>query len=449
MQITKINAAPQNIDAEQQLLGTLLLNNDILPKIRLDAEDFADPVHARIYEVVKGKIERDEVASPVTVRGLLEDDLRELGGAQYLARMAGAAISPKLVPDYANAIKDCAIRRNALEVIREAEAALLRGSDAAGDTLGRLEAALATIGPADSKMRPVSLLEAAVNAVQQMDDAFHGRAVPGVSPPWRALANIIPAFRAGDMVVLAGRPSMGKSAVALSLATAAASEGHPVVIASLEMSPEDMALRAVSEATSEAGRAVAYTAMSNGRMQPAEYKQAIEAAQRIGKLPVSFLTQDFAKAGAIYSGVKAALRQMPEGKTPLVVIDYMQLMDGSGRDLREQMTDVSKQVKRLARNCNAVVISLSQLSREVEKRQDKRPVLSDLRETGQIEQDADAVLFCYRDEYYLEREPPSPERDDRLAVARNRLELIVAKQRRGPIGTAGLFFAPAFNRIWE
>lgn len=455
MQITKIAALPQNIEAEQQLIGAMLLENGIVHRIGIDAADFADPIHARVFEVIKGKVERDEVASPVTIRALVEDDLREVGGAQYLARMAAAAISAKAAPDYARMIKDCATRRNALTLIRDAEAALVRGADAAGDVLGRLEAALAAIGPSDSKMRPVSLLEAAVGAVRQIDDAFHGRVVPGLCPPWRALSGIVPAFRAGDMVVLAGRPSMGKSAVALAMATAAAHDGHPVVIASLEMSPEDMALRALSEATSQAGRAVSYSSMANGAIRDDEYRQTLQAAKAIQNLPVSFLTQDFSKSGAIFSGVKKALRAMPSGKTPLIVIDYMQLMDGAGRDLREQMTDVSKQVKRLARSCNAVVISLSQLSREVEKRQDKRPMLSDLRETGQIEQDADAVIFCYRDEYYLEREPePAKEEDriaraDRLQSARNRLELIVAKQRRGPIGTAQLFFAPAFNRIWE
>lgn len=453
---------PHNVEAEQQLLGAMLLHEEAIGKAAaiLTTDDLAEPIHGVIFDAILAKHERGELVSPVTMKGALENEpgLRELGGPSYLARLAGASIMPSTVADYARLIKDMAHRRSALQVLRDAQAALVRGAEATGDIMGRLESALVALQPADTKLRPRSFLNASTAALKEMQAAYQGEAVAGVVPPWHQLARIIPAFRAGDMVVLGGRPSMGKTAVALSLATAAAQAGHPVIIASLEMTPEDMVMRALSEATSEAGRAVPYTAMSDGSMTETQFRAAVDAAKSMQATPITFLSEDFRKPGQLLAGVKAALKQMGPmgGKTPLIVIDYMQLMQGNGRDLREQITDISKQMKYLARSLGAVNLSLSQLSRAVEQRQDKRPVLSDLRETGQVEQDADAVIFCFRKDYYLEREQPDvadTEAFERWQADMDRekgkLDLIVAKQRRGPIGTARLRFYPACNRVWE
>lgn len=453
---------PQEIEAEQQLLGAMLLYPEAIDKARaiLDPSDWADPIHADLHEAIIAKHERDELVSPVTMKTVMQDHpgMAELGGPRYLARLAGASVTPFAAADYAKIIKDAAIRRAALQILRDAQAALVRGGEATGDVMGRLETALVSLGPADTRLKPRSFLSAATEAVRQMDDAYRGVKVAGVIPPWAQLAQIIPAFRAGDMVVLGGRPSMGKTAVALSMATAAGNAGHPVVIASLEMTPEDMAMRALSEATSEAGRAVSYTSMTDGSMTEAQFRAAVDAAKALQAMPITFLSEDFRKPGQLIAGVKAALKQMGPmgGKTPLVVIDYMQLLTGNGRDLREQITDISKQMKHMARTLGVVNLSLSQLSRAVEQRQDKRPVLSDLRETGQVEQDADAVIFCFRKDYYLERE--QPDINDVAAFGqwqadmdreKGKLDLIVAKQRRGPIGTARLRFYAACNRVWE
>ena len=179
---------------------------------------------------------------------------------------------------------------------------------------------------------------------------------------------------------------------------------------------------------------------------------------RMQALPIQCLTEDFSRPGALRAGVKQALRSIGDmgGKTPLIIVDYMQLMKGEGRDIREKITDISKQMKHLALSVGAVNIALSQLSRAVESRDDKRPMLSDLRESGQIEQDADVVMFCYRDEYYIERERPDTndiakmqEWETRMRQTRDKLELIIGKQRRGPIGTAHLKAALKFNRVWE
>lgn len=455
------DAAPHSTEAEQQLLGALLVNNDLASAVAaiIQPGDFYDAIHEQIYGIIIGKIDRDELASPVTVKMHLAESggLAEIGGANYLVRLAGASVASFAIKDYAQLIRDAAARRHSLEILRTAQAALVRGEKATGDIMADLEAALVSIVPADSKLRPRSFLSAATEAIRQIEAAYHGEAVPSISPPWGPLRKIIPSFHAGDMVVLAGRPSMGKSAVALSMATHAAMEGHPVVFASLEMTPEDVAKRALSEATSQAGRSVAYTEMADGTLSEDGFRNTCEAMMRMQALPIQFLTEDFSRPGALRAGVKQALRSIGDmgGKTPLIIVDYMQLMKGEGRDIREKITDISKQMKHLALSVGAVNIALSQLSRAVESRDDKRPMLSDLRESGQIEQDADVVMFCYRDEYYIERERPDmndiekmQEWETRMRQSRNKLELIIGKQRRGPIGTAHLNVALKFNRVW-
>lgn len=466
MQIYTMEGAPDplphNIEAEQQVLGGMMLDDETIPKIAaiLSPRDFAEPAHQRIAAAAFARHDRGELVSPVALKAVLEHDdgLQELGGPSYLARLAGAGALSYAIEDLARLIKDASNRRAVLQIIRDAQAALVRGEEATGDVMGRLETALVSLGAADTQMKPVSFLAAATAAIREIDDGYHDRARPGVAPPWAKLSRIIPAFRPGDMVVLGGRPSMGKSSIALSLATAAARDGHPVVIASLEMTPEDMAMRALSEWTSEMGNAVPYTLMSNGAITEAQFRATVDAAKASEALPIMFLSEDFRTPGKLMAGVKQALDRMGPmgGKTPLIMVDYMQLMQGQGRDLREQITDVSKQMKHLARTLGAVNLSISQLSRAVEQRADKRPMLSDLRETGQVEQDADAVLFCYRREYYLERERPDESNPDAVQRwqaecerERGRLELIVAKQRRGPIGTAHLRFYAACNRVWE
>lgn len=452
---------PHSVEAEQQLLGALLVNNDCATTIGaiLQPGDFYDPIHEQIYSIAMAKIDRGELASPVTVRMHLDEagGLAEVGGANYLVKLAGASIASFAVKDYAKLIRDAAARRHALDIISAAQSALLRGEKATGDIMGDLESALVAAAPADSKLRPRSFLSAATSALLQISNAYHGEDVPSVAAPWGALRQLIPSFHAGDMVVLAGRPSMGKSAVALSMATHAAWAGHPVVFASLEMTPEDVAKRALSEGSSLAGDAVAYTQMSDGTLTERGFRKTVEVAKQMEALPIQFLTEDFSKPGALRAGVKQALRSMGDmgGKTPLIIVDYMQLMKGEGRDIREKITDISMQMKHLALSLGAVNIALSQLSRALESRDNKRPQLSDLRESGQIEQDADVVLFCYRDEYYIERERPDTgdmEKmmawESRMKQSQGKLELIVGKQRRGPIGTAHLNAALKFNRIW-
>lgn len=261
-------------------------------------------------------------------------------------------------------------------------------------------------------------------------------------------------FWPGEMTLLGGRPSMGKTAVALSVALNAARAGHKVGIFSLEMNPEQLALRAVAEATTYQGQAIYYETIRRGDVQERDMPVIAKAAESVGGLPIAFLAREYADLGGLHSGatrVKAML-----GGLDLLIVDYVQLVNADARSRVEQITQISIALKTLAGRLNVPILALSQLSRAVENRDDKRPMMSDLRESGQLEQDADAVMFCYRDEYYLQRTEPEDMGSDEYAQwrqamqrARHRIEIIIAKQRQGAVGTAHLRCNPAANKIWE
>jgi replicative DNA helicase len=259
------------------------------------------------------------------------------------------------------------------------------------------------------------------------------------------------------MWLLGGRPSMGKSSVALSMALNAARAGHGVIIASLEMTPSALAMRALSEATTSTSHSTSYMDLRQGAFSEDQARALHGCAKHVSELPIIFLPREYQDADLMQVGVKQALRRLPRDKTPLVVVDYAQLMRSKARTRYEQITDVSMALKGMAMTLELPVIALSQLSRAVEQRDDKRPMMSDLRESGQLEQDADGVMFCYRDEYYLERQKPADEGDLQkiadwetlMSAAHNRLEIIVAKQRQGRVGTAHVRLNPATNHIWE
>lgn len=247
---------------------------------------------------------------------------------------------------------------------------------------------------------------------------------------------------------------MGKTAAALSMALNAGRAGRSVAIASLEMTPEAMAMRALSEATANGGKAVEYKSMRRGDLSDFQVASLRASVAAVRDLPITFLPRQYNDVGALMAGVKQVARSTD---LKLVIVDYLQLMRSAIRgNTNEQVSDISKSLKSLAMQLNVPVLALSQLSRAVESRNDKRPQLSDLRDSGSIEQDADAVMFCYRHEYYLEREEPNFDELERHAKwqgamekARNRLDIIVAKQRQGDIGTARVRCNPALNLIWE
>lgn len=447
-----------NTEAEQQVLGALLLSVASLPEVKaLGGRDlFLDPVHGEIFAAISDRARRNETVSPVALstwaRGY--EQLEEIGGPSYLVRLAGAAIAPKQVRDYAELLADLLAKRRVLKASHEAVQSILQTDESSAVICGRLEASITALG-ATVGQKPVSMMAATTVALENAVEAMNGCNTSLVKTGIESLDNMIGGLRPGELVLLGGRPSMGKTSVSLNIALNAARAGHGVAICSLEMNPEQLAVRALSEQTGQDRQAVTYRDILNGNIDQRQLGAVTQAAKTIAELPIQFLPREFADLGAMIAGARQA-KKLLGGNLRLLVIDYTQLLKSNARGRYEQITEISIALKALAGSLNIPILALSQLSRAVEQREDKRPMLSDLRESGQLEQDADAVLFCYRDEYYLERE--QPDGDDAEAWdaynaaverSRNKLEIIVAKQRQGAIGTVRVMCNVALNRIWE
>jgi len=446
-----------SIEAEQQVLGMLMLDPGCI-SITINAggvDLFADPVHQAVYGAMLEKHRGDHLISPVTLNDVLRENagLKDLGGGRYLLRLAGAAISSAAIRGYVSILSDWRRKRDILRALGEAQHAIAYTDDGADQIAARLESALIASEPAGGD-GPVSMLSAVTKAMTQIKAAYEGDEGKAVRTGIQALDGIVGAFYPGDLIYLGGRPSMGKTALALSIALNVARSGNHVAIASLEMTPDAMAMRALSEQTANQGRAVDYASMRRGDMGDIHVASLQEAAPIVAGLPITFLPRQYNDIGALSAGVKQIARR---GDLGLVVVDYLQLMRSSVRgNTNEQVSDISKSLKALAMQLEVPVLALSQLSRAVEQRDDKRPVLSDLRDSGSIEQDADTVMFCYRDEYYLAREEPDCGNLDKYEAwraamerSRNRLDIIVPKQRAGAIGTARVRCNPALNLVWE
>jgi len=445
-----------NPDVEQLVLGALMMRPARCATVLASGgtELFHDPLHAAILDVILAKDRAGDLVSPVTVAEAMRGrDMSAVGGLGYIARLAGMSSGASSDSGYVAILADLRRKRSIAAAITDATAAMARGEDSADIIAGRLEAALVASEGHTGGRGPVSMLAAVTTAMQQTLAAYQGEASTAVKTGIHALDAIISGLYPGELVLLGGRPSMGKTALALSIALNAARAGHGVCIASLEMNPEAMALRALAEATAHVGNAVYYNRMRRGDMSEPQMRTLVECAQHVARLPITFLSREHSDIGALVAGAKQAHRTM-DGGLRLLVVDYAQLLKAPGKGRYEQVTEISIALKMLSGQLNVPVLALSQLSRQLESRDDKRPMLSDLRESGQLEQDADAVLFCYRDEYYLEREKPQKAEAIEawqacLDRARNRMEIIVAKQRQGEVRTAHVRFAAATNMIWE
>lgn len=443
-------------ELEQMTLGGLLLKPELIGLVAASggAKLFYEPCHAELFDLMASRNRKGLLVSPVALAEWANEHhaMSELGGARYLITLAGAAITVGF-EDYIDQLADAKARRELLAVAQEVQAAVVKGEETAVSISGRMESALMDVQPT-KRAAPVSMMKAVTKAVSQSWDAYNGEDNGAVISGIGKLDDIMSGFYPGELTLLGGRPSMGKTALALSMGLNVARAGHGVVICSLEMSPEAMAMRAISEGTAELGRGVHYSDMRMGRMSPMQGEAMVEAAKSVAELPITFLPREFSDIGALMSGAKQAQRILGKGNMRLFIVDYAQLLQAKASSRFEEITKISIALKSLAAQLNVPVLALSQLSRKVEERNDKRPQLADLRESGQLEQDADSVLFCYRDEYYVERlKPDDPEKLEKwkaaMEASRNRLEIIVAKQRQGQIGTAHVFCNPALNRIWE
>lgn len=448
-----------SIEAEQQLLGALIMDDRLTPIVMRagGSELFSHPLHAEIYETIEMRANNGDLVSPVALKAALEGsrELEQAGGPAYLVRLAGCAVSGSrdVVSGMAELLAEHARKRSLTTAISEAQAGLLRGDVPAREIALQLERQIVAAEFSTAADRPTTMFAAVRDAISQAVEAYQGSNADLVRFGIPALDGIVPGLYPGELTLLGGRPAMGKSAVALTMALNAARAGHGVAIASLEMTPAAMAQRALSEASARDGRAVPYVDMRTGQMSEGQVRALVELGMSVGDLPITFLSRSYANVDALVGGVRQIARATPNLR--LLIVDYAQLLKAQGRDRYQQVTNISMALKGLAMSMDIPVLALSQLSRSIESREDKRPVLSDLRESGQLEQDADSVLFCYRPEYYLAQEEPEDRGGDEYAewmndmnAATGKLEIIVAKQRMGNIGTARCMCAMPTNTVW-
>ena len=470
---------PSNIAAEQALLGALLANNRAYERISdfLVPEHFADPINGRIYQAIVRRLEANQVADAITLRGEFEHSgvLEEVGGTAYLAQLVTAMVGIINAADYGRVIYDAWVRRQLID-IGEIVVNNAFGADAELDGTQQIEAAekelfdLATKGRTDDRM--VVFEKALSNAINAAEAAFKRSGhVSGLSTGLRDLDKKTGGLHKSDLLILAGRPGMGKTALATKIAFGAArglmaeAAADPkklkpgsVAIFSLEMSSEQLATRLLSEESRVSGERI-----RKGEINERDYARFVGVAKELQLLPLYI---DDTPAITL-SALRTRCRRLARTKgLSLVVIDYLQLMRPSpgGRREESRVTEVSmitQGLKALAKELEVPVLALSQLSRSVESREDKRPQLSDLRESGSIEQDADAVMFVYRDEYYLQQRAPKQmafDSEDKFQTAlekwqrdmeqvHNKAELLLEKQRHGPTGKIDLFFEGEFTRF--
>jgi replicative DNA helicase len=454
---------PHNLEAEQRLLGAVLVNNLALSKVGefLRAEHFYEPLHGRIYEASVRLIERGQIANPVTLKNFFETDaaMTDLGGAQYLARLAGSAVTVAFADHYGKIIFDLHLRRQLIRIGEEVMAEAV-SHNVERDANSQIEEAeqklfdLATTGEIEGGFRPFN---AVLTSAVHMAEAAHKREgqIAGVPSGFAALDKLLGGLQPSDLIILAGRPSMGKTALATNIAFNAASrikyeadasgrrkivDGAVVGIFSLEMSAEQLALRILAEVAD-----VDSDKIRKGELSNEDFARVVKANQEIAALPLFIDDTPALSVSALRT--RARRLQRVHGLS-MVVVDYLQLLRASDtvENRVQEISDITRGLKALAKELNLPVVALSQLSRAVEQREDKRPQLSDLRESGSIEQDADVVMFVYREEYYLQRLQPEmgtekhAEWQAKMESVLNLAEVIIGKQRHGPIGTEKLHF---------
>jgi len=451
-------APPHNPEIEAALLGALLTNNRVFEKVSeiLEPEHFYEPVHGRIYEVAGALVDRGETASPLTLARHFETDagLADVGGGQYVYDLAAAVVSVVNVADYARTIADLATKRAIIDICRTTEHAAYADSIEAGAdaVLEHHEAALQRLEAHGSEATAISLGAATDAALATVDAARrHDGEVSGIPTGLAALDRITAGLHAPDVVILAGRPAMGKSALAGTIGYNVANGGRRVLLYSLEMSAPQIAHRLISAAAG-----VPSEDMRRGRATDLDMTTLQAARDRLAELPLTI--DDDGRMTVAKLRSRARRRQRRHG-LDLVIVDYIQKLRASDEMRRRysnvaDMTEISGDLKSLAKELGVPILVLSQLSRAVEQRDDKRPMLSDLRESGAIEQDADVVIFIYRDEYYAKKAEPlrgSYKSDtqfdeahirwgERWKAAKGVAEAIIAKQRMGPTGDIKLRF---------
>ena len=442
-QLLALKVPPHSVEAEQSLLGGLLLDNQAFDKIAdlVTAEDFYRDDHRRIFRHLAKLIEHAKPADVVTIAESIEasEDKDRTGGPAYLGSLAQNTPSALNIRRYAELVRERSVQRRLVTVATEiAEAALAPSGKEVGQLLDEAESRIMEVG--EKGQRGTQGFEAIqpvmARVFERIDHLYHQDPksdVTGLSTGFVDLDKETAGLQEGDLVVVAGRPSMGKTAFALNIAEhVAVNDGIPVAIFSMEMGATQLAMRLLGSLAR-----VDQQNMRTGRLSDEEWSSLSTGMGKLHDAPIFIDETGGLNALELRSRARRIHRQC--GKLGLIIVDYIQLMSASteGENRATEVSEISRSLKSLAKELKAPVVALSQLNRALESRNEKRPLMSDLRESGAIEQDADVILFIYRDEVYFAEKPDN----------KGKAEVIIGKQRNGPIGTVNLTFLAKHTRF--
>ncbi len=473
--------APHNLEAEQALLGAILVNNEAAQKVQdfLAPDHFYEPVHARIFESVLKLMDKNQIADPVKLKPYFEHDeaLTEVGGAQYLVRLAASAATIINAEDYGRTIYDLAMRRNLIQIgegmVNDAYDSPI--DEEASEQIAAAEKQLfdlAELGQVESGVQSFS--KALNTAVDNIRIAYEDPdSLSGIDTGLKHLNEKIGGMHGSDLVIMAGRPAMGKTALATNIGFNAAkryaddmaagldmnqSKGAVVCFFSLEMSADQLAARILSDRSNlhySGPKTIESHAMRQGKLDEDQFIAISRASIELQDVP--FFIDDTPSLSI--AGLRTRARRLKrQHNLGMIIVDYLQLLrggaKGGGNESRvQEVSEITRGLKGLAKELHVPVIALSQLSRQVESRENKRPMLSDLRESGSIEQDADMVMFVYREEYYKEKDQPAPGTDlhaiwqAEMEALYGKAEIVIGKQRHGPVGIINLAFDKHVTRF--
>ena len=454
---------PCNIEAEQAVIGSILVSNDIYDEISpiIDAQKFFDPIHVKIFTTIEILISKGLLANPITLKNYFENNegLKELGGHDYLIKITKLATSIKQAVDYANIVQEMHIRR---ELIKISESVLFQASsnteiDTSGEEMiQNTEKSLFDLAERGHFNRSFIKFDRALKQTIEMAESAHKNegGIVGVPTGLTDLDSRLGGLHKQDLIIIAGRPSMGKTALATNIAFHAAKNiekketKSTVAFFSLEMSSEQLSTRILSEQSR-----IRSNDIRRGRVTEHEFEKFIETSKNISDLPL-YIDETPAITIAAISNRSRRIKRL--FGLELIVVDYIQLMRSIGKkeyNRVQEISEITQGLKALAKELDVPVLALSQLSRQVEQRDNKKPQLSDLRESGSIEQDADVVMFVYREAYYLETKQPTlgsiehAEWQQKMDEVSRLAEIIIGKQRHGPTGNVKVEFEGMYTKF--
>ena len=463
IQNSNLNKHPSNLEAEQALLGSILVNNDIIDEIStiVNSNIFYDPAHIKIYEVIESLNNKGMIANPITLKNFFEKDkmLNEVGGTEYLVKLTRFSGSSKQAIDYAKIIHEMYLRRELVLISDKLSADTLNANSQeqnAENIIENTEKSLFDLAErgsfSQSFLKFNQALDQTIEMATMAMQSDHG--IVGVPTGLTDLDEKLGGLHKSDLVILAGRPSMGKTALATNIAYNAAQyilkrqEKTSVAFFSLEMSSEQLSTRILSEQAK-----IKSDDIRRGKVTEEEINRYIETSRNIYNLPL-YIDETPAITIATLSNRARRIKRL--FGLNLIVVDYIQLMRSNSNksDNRvQEISEITQGLKALAKELSVPVLALSQLSRAVEQRDDKQPQLADLRESGSIEQDADVVMFVYREEYYLERKQPKlgsiehAEWQSKMNDVNGLADIILGKQRHGPTGTVKVEFEGIYTKF--